>query len=395
MDSMEVYTGREATKIKHMVLSRYLERLTFTVGTFCATLNYIEGFAGPWQSRADSLSDTSPHVAIAELRKAREGIKKYPKLRCLFVEKGKEAADTLRGSLQQYDDVETVVLQGEFENKVNDILAFARDKSAPAPRFTFLFVEPTGWTGFNPAVIAPLLRLEKSEVLVNFMTKDIIRHIDDSREHIRRSFDPLFGSLQARGDWEGLAGRQREEAIVGAFCRRLKEVGGFRHVVTAIVLHPWKKRIHFHLVYGTRSDAGLREFRKAERSTLRLQGRLREQAQLRTRVERTRQEELFGAGEVESRSDLEELREQYHERARGELDALLQQRGRMSFDDLEMVALQHPMTATADLKIWLQEWHSDHRIRFEGLSPRGRVPKHGEGHFIVWIEGDSGHREQR
>lgn len=277
------------------------------------------------------------------------------------------------------------MLEGRFESKVNDILAFVRDRSATAPRFTFLFVDPTGWTGFNPDVISPLLRLENSEVLVNFMTKDIIRHIDDSREHIRRSFDPLFGSPEAHAEWEGLSGREREEAIVRAFCRRLKHVGNFLHVVTAIVLHPRQNRTHFHLIYGTRHPEGLRQFRAAERETHQLQAGLREEARLRERVERTGQQELFAAGDVETRSYLEELRQQYHERARITLTALLRQQGEVSFDDLEIEALQHPMTAMQDLRAWLQEWQSHGLIRVEGLSPRERAPKPGKGHSIQWI----------
>src|SRR5437868_14659468 len=95
--SSDPYVGREATEIKHLVLRGYLQKLAYKVGMWCKTLNYVEGFAGPWNAHTADLSDTSPHIAIAELRAAQEGLRKIgrrpPRLRCGSVEAGARAAE--------------------------------------------------------------------------------------------------------------------------------------------------------------------------------------------------------------------------------------------------------------------------------------------------------------
>jgi hypothetical protein len=59
---------------------------------------------------------------------------------------------------------------------------------------------------------------------MNFMTKDIVRFIDDQRPEIKTTFQDLFGSDEIQSAWGGLQGREREEAIVEAYWRRLKPV---------------------------------------------------------------------------------------------------------------------------------------------------------------------------
>ena len=388
MEPLNHYRGREPTAVKHAVLKRYLQRLAYKVGSWCNTLNYVEGFAGPWKTKTEDLSDTSPHIAIGELRAARDGLERIgrvPKIRCLFVEKGKRAAATLLDSMQRYSDIHVKVLQGEFVEKIPDIVEFA---SIPSQAFTFIFVDPTGWTGFDPDEIAPLLKAGNTEVLITFMTKDIIRFIDHNDGKIRRSFNPLFGSEEQRRAWEGLERRAREDAIVDAFCRRVREVGGYKYVVSAIVLHPTRNRTHFHLIYGTRSIEGLRTFRKVEHDTIGAQKSAREAAKQRERVQRTRQEELFPVGAVESISYLEQLQSQHHEAARQALSALLQSGETVPFESLEEAALLYPMTSTDDLKAWLKDWKDKGLVRSVGMAPRERTLKPGKGHHIMWLGRD-------
>ena len=49
---MEPYKGREQTEVKHFILRRYLQTLTFKLlegGR--RELAYVDGFSGPWESR--------------------------------------------------------------------------------------------------------------------------------------------------------------------------------------------------------------------------------------------------------------------------------------------------------------------------------------------------------
>lgn len=389
LDLAAIYSGREATAVKHLILRRYLQKLAYKVGTWCETINYVEGFAGPWRSNTEDLSDTSPHIAVKELRAAREGLGRVlhrgPRLRCLFCEKDQEAAQTLEKSLRDAPRVDVRVINGEYLEHVDDIVDFAHDLSTPSPRFTFVFVDPTGWTNFDPEVMKVLLRERNTEVLITFMTNDIVRFVDDSRESVRRTFNPLFAQEDARERWKGLHGQEREEAILDAFRTHLREIGNFRHVVSAIARDPTKARTKFHLVLGTHSDEGLRTFREVEFESLGDQMALRGTARQRKRIAATQQQEFFPSTDVEQDVDLLHLREHYHSHARDELIATLQTRGAVSFDELELAAMQHDLVRSRDARDWLDVLKGQGLVRYEGLKPKERVLKPDAEHRVVWI----------
>jgi three-Cys-motif partner protein len=377
--------GREATWIKHYVLREYLERLAYKVGSWCNTLNYVDGFAGPWRAADESLSDTSPHIAISELTKASQGLKQRgnsPAIRCLFVERDHEAVSKLRESLKGINSVSTTILEGEFESFVDYVLQFARSGQK---NFTFFFIDPTGWTGYGMKVITPILQHTPGEVLINFMTKDIKRFIDDPLSSALTTFQDLFGSGDFRKQWSGLTGIDREDAIVKAYCERVRSAGKFAYVVSTVVLHPTDSRTHFHLIYGTRRIEGLRVFREVEAKTVAEQERIRAAAQQAQRVYRSMQYELFPSDIIGAGTHYQTLRTRYVDQSRSVIQAALTQRKTIPFDELEEMALTQCMTSTQDLKGWLREWQARGLVAFQGLGPRGRIPQPGKNHYVEWL----------
>jgi three-Cys-motif partner protein len=315
------------------------------------------------------------------LRKARGGlanIKRTLKIKCLFIEKDVVAYRKLTQFLSSTRDLETWAINGEFEDNVNEVIRFAGSS------FALFFIDPTGWTGFGMNVIAPVLEYKPGEVLINFMTKDILRFIDSKQPGIRATFTNLFGKGEFQERWRGLSGLEREEAIVEAYCERVKEVGKFRFVISAIVLHPQNERTHFHLIYGTRHPEGLRTFRDIERKAMKQQGLVRAAAQERERSSKSQQPMLLPLNEVPNKGYFNELWERYHEAARRKVRAALEASGRMLYEAVEEIALVEPLTANEDLDDWLGEWRKEGLIRFEGLKPKERKPKPDKGHYIVW-----------
>lgn len=387
MADFDPYAGREATKVKHLILKRYLQKLAYTLGwygQYGRTINYVDGFAGPWKSGTEDLADTSPHIAIAELRAAREGIaqrgKVAPTVRCLFIERDAKAFARLQASVSAIHDIDVQVLNGEFEQLIGDVVKF---EGEGARAFGFCFIDPTGWTGFGMQPIAPVLRHKPGEVLINFMTKDIKRFIDDPQSVALPRYRELFGDADYRADWQGLNGQEKEDEIISAYCRRVKASGGFTYVVSTIVLHPTDNRTHFHLIYGTRSKEGLRVFRDIEASVMKDQNAIHATAQQQKRVDRSGRPELWGADDLAGSSHIEQLRTRYLRLSKPRVHDAILQAGRISYDELEAVALNMPMTWQSDLKGWLAEWKTEGLIRYEGLAPRGRVPQRNSSHFIV------------
>lgn len=380
------YAGREQTGVKHFVLRQYLQRLAYKIGYYGGTLNYVDGFAGPWKQATDDLSDTSPFIAIHELRWARDGLvaagRPRLRVRCLFIEKDPHAYAELERATSDIEGVEVTTLQGEFEEHIDEVRRFGQVGSKA---FAFNFIDPTGWTGFGLQAITPLLQQDRCEVLINFMMKDIKRFIDDEASSARSTFIDLFGSLDRLGHWRELEGSDREDAIVGTYCEQVKAAGRFTHVGNAVVLHPEHDRTHFHLVHATRSLTGLQVFREVEGKAMEAQEQAHDQARQRARVEKRGQTELFAASVLGS-SYQGELRVRYQGKARGEVKAALTEaEGKPILYDLLMgLALSFPMTGERELKGWLKEWRAAGLVSYLGLPQGGRVPKSRKGHLVCW-----------
>jgi three-Cys-motif partner protein len=161
------YVGREQAYVKHVVLEQYLLALALKVGQFAkgTTLNYIDGFSGPWHHGVplDSNRPTSPHVAMTQLRDAREQLRARGvplQVRGLSVESDADAYARLETLCATWKDLETQRIRGEFEAQIAAAVTFA--KGGPKP-FAFVFIDPTGWKGFGLRRIKPLLRCGRAK----------------------------------------------------------------------------------------------------------------------------------------------------------------------------------------------------------------------------------------
>lgn len=381
---IEPYDGREQSAAKHLILGSYLEVLALKIGQFRkdVTFNYVDGFSGPWESKTTDLSDTSPSLALQRLLAVRQQLAARGQsftVRAFFVSRTKAGAEQLAGLRARFPEAQIEIATGAFEERINDACRFARTGRDP---FAFVFIDPTGWTGFGLPAITPLLREGRTEVLLNFMTGHISRFVDKGPPNVGPSFVDLFGDASYREAWRGVAGLDREERMVETYCARLAQAGRYRHCVSAMILNPTSDRTHYHLVYGTHSDEGLVVFREIERRGIEFQRAQRADAQERKKSQRTGQKGLFEGRELVARAYEDELQERYRPRAAQRLDAMLWERGEVSWDDLVVEALHVPMIAEADVKRWVKERQAQGAVEVLGLAPRARVPQRGAGHRV-------------
>lgn len=376
MKPPEYYRGREQTYLKHFFLERYLERVTYNIGSFANEFVYVDGFSGPWKSEDEALDDTSFMIAIDKLRQVREGLAKIgrtPKIRCLFVEKDPDSYRALQAAVQNVVDIQVQPLRGEFEQSIPDVLKFVGEA------FSLVFIDPTGWTGFGLKQIAPVLQHRPGEVLVNFMFDYINRFLDDPRPDIAASFAELFGGL----GWETAVhtGVRREDAIVELYRDRMRAAGGFAHVTSTRILKPTHDRSYFYLVYGTRHFKGLVEFREVEKKAIEEQERVRFTAKQESREARTGQTELFAVEDVSGvPATFEVERNVQRMLALERLRELLRQ-GKVPYEEALASLLELPLVWEADVKRMIMDLRDAHEIDVVGLKPPERAPK--KGHLLV------------
>jgi three-Cys-motif partner protein len=383
MASDETYAGREQTQVKHVILRNYLERLAHIIGSRWDAINYIDAFSGPWNAQSSDFSDSSFAIAIAELRQARKHLLDNGKstlVRVLFCERSTEAFAKLREFAAQVDDVEIELINDEFEVSLAQIREFC--ERAGRSSFTFVFIDPTGWTGFAIRRIAPLLKRPNTEVLINFMTQHITRFF--SADVTRVSFQDLYGDDDLDDlltSAKQLRGAERTDHFLRRYQENLKRLCGFPLCCSAVVLNPVKERPHFHLIYATRHSKRIEVFKKVEEKAMLEMERLRAASDV-----RRYQTPLLSDEEPPPSKYYRELRQRYLNYSKRQVENILREQGRARYEDLFCVALESPLVWEADLRSWIREWRDEGSVAVEGLKSKRHTLKREGNQFVMWMK---------
>jgi three-Cys-motif partner protein len=388
------YVGREQTGVKHFILSEYLQRFGMIIGSWASTITYVDCFSGPWQETSEEYRDTSFFIALQELRKARDVVQqkhgRQLKLRAFFVEKDATAYAKLKGFADSEGaDVEIKTRNQPLESCIGDIVSFVQ--AGGQKSFPFIFIDPTGWTGFGLSAIEPVLRLKPGEVLINFMTQHIRRLVEHPEEGQRETFEALYGAQRAVRVLERVQGKldmEREDILVEEYMAAVAETGRFDHVSAAIVLNPKMDRTHFHLVYGTRDPRGLEVFKGAEKKAMEAMQVARADTRAREADAKVKQSAFDFRREIPRRDDhYEDLRHRYTEISKARVLELVKAKRRVEFDAAYSTALAVPLTFPTDLVAWVTQWRKAGSVAVEGLTGKERVPKVRSRHVLTWAGG--------
>lgn len=288
----EFYKGREQTYLKHFFLEKYLQRVAFHIGYFYPRFVYVDGFSGPWRAQGEDLSDTSFRIALDQLNYVQTGLAapphhKHPTVEAIFIEKDPVAFVALQQAVTEYKGtIKVTPLPGTFEANIPKII------QRIGKAFAFFLIDPTGWKGFGMQPIKPVLTHTPGEVIINFMYDNINRFLNSSDPKTEASLDALFGTDK----WRVLRDvEEREYAIVDFYREQIRHAGGFPFVTSTRILKPTQDRAYYHLVYATRNQKGILEFRKVEEASVYEQEQVRLTAKRQEREHRTGQSELFNA----------------------------------------------------------------------------------------------------
>src|SRR5215212_2922377 len=111
----------------------------------------VRGMSDPQTSR--TVPSLSPLKSCGRLVTPYRSKGRDIRLRCCFLEHDREAYGQLEGYVKGATDVESLTLNSSFEESAGAILRFIRKERETFP---FLFIDPTGWTGFALKTISPL-----------------------------------------------------------------------------------------------------------------------------------------------------------------------------------------------------------------------------------------------
>lgn len=380
----DIYVDRVPSFVKHRLLEEYSIQFAHIVGFKWNVINYVDCFSGPWKARTTGFRDTSFSIALEQLRKARHTHSSLS-LRCFFLEKKISSYKKLKEFAGRENGIDgTLILtkNAALEDSIDDIVSFVEQGGEKA--FSFIFIDPTGWTGFSMEKITPLLKLKNSEVLINLMTGDIRRFVESSDEATRDSFKRLFGSEEYRPRIQGLRGQDKEDAVVEVYREILGKTGGFHYTANAIVLHETNDTTRYHLIYATRNWKGIDVFKRSEKKAMEDMRKARVEADKRKTA--TGQGELFAADVLHETPYFESLCRRYCEKAKTQVKAELQKMHKVTYDKALVLALKEPLVWESDLKGWIKDWQKKGHLTIQGLKGKQRVPKYGENHWLIWQE---------
>jgi three-Cys-motif partner protein len=347
---MNAYADREQTKAKHFILGRYLQALSFKV-LRSWDIAYIDGFSGPWESKAEDFADTSFMIALAVLKDAQQRIEEQTGVRrsikCFFSEKNPQAFQKLAAAVAQHhrpnEGFEVKTYCGEFVDAIGEIREFV------GTSFPLIFIDPTGWTEYPFTKIAPLFEASRCEVLINFMYGHIVRFVDHPDEKVVASLNPILGGpgWKDRLD-EGLS---KGAAVEKLFRETLRSAGKFNHVVSTRIDKSTENRPHFFLAYGTKDRRGLKAFREIEYQALREHARSRSAAKSRKREGQTGTADLFSDFEADvQEASIDEVVRDQMKLAQTRLLQLVSSDGPQPFAELVDVLIQAFMLRETNVK---------------------------------------------
>jgi len=378
------YQGREQAYVKHCLLEGYLPEWAYKVGSTWDSLVYVDAFAGPWQTRHPSYADSSFGVAVDELRRCQIGLRdgrgRDLHMECVLVEQDEDAFAHLETFAKNESRPNFLVhaLPGNFAKQIPAIESLI--KNSGRNPFRFVFLDPKGWADIPMDKLQPLLANRSCEVLINLMTRHIIRFLDQSDR--QNSYRRLFGRPGVVEVLRTTPADQRVEHAVQEYSLSLKLLCNFKYVSSAVILEPDQEAVRYYLVYATNHPRGVEVFKSAENKAARIQDNMRQESRLRK-----------SGGQLEFPSDdgppksrlILELLQRYLRNARNDvlkvLSANTSARG-VAYADLFCEAMAFPLVTPNDLVRWLEELKPNIELRLAGASSRQK-PSPGEDDRIV------------
>ena len=377
------YQGREQAYVKHCLLERYLPDWAYKVGSKWDSLVYVDAFAGPWQTKHPNYADSSFGVAVDALRRChlglREGRKRDLRIECVLVEQDENAFAQLESFAQAASHPSFLVhaLPGKFATQIPAIEKLI--KSSGQNPFRFVFLDPKGWADSPMNKLQPLLANRSCEVLINLMTRHIVRFLDQPDR--KNSYQQLFGRPGVVEVLQNTCNDERVERAVREYSLSLKLLCHFKYVSSAVILEPNEEAVRYYLVYATNHPRGVEVFKAAENKAAKIQDDVRQQA----RVRKTGGQLEFPTDEGPQKSRLIlELLQRSLRSGRENVIKIL--RGNTSssvaYSDLFCEAMAFPLVTPNDLIKWLEELRPNLEFKLAG-APSRRKPSPAEDDKII------------
>lgn len=380
------YNKREQAYVKHCLLEEYLPDWAYKVGSKWDSLVYVDGFAGPWQTKHPDYADSSFGIAVDALRRCQTGLHEGRgrdlHMESILVDQDRAAFAHLEefAAGKRAPGFAVHPMCGQFVDQIPAIDQLIKERTQNP--FQFVFLDPHGWADIPMQRLQPFLQKRSCEVLINLMTRHIIRFLGEPDR--ADSYHNLFGREEVLDVLRNTPPNERIDQAVREYCRSLRLLCNFKYVSEAVILEPNEESILYFLIYATNHPRGVEVFKAAEIKAARIQDDLRQEA----RVRKAGGQLEFPSDDGRPRSRLIwELQQRYADIARRKVINVLSTNTSaegVPYKELFCEAMAFPLVTPDDLVAWLKALKPNIEVNLGGV-PSRRKPRPSEDFRVMVI----------
>jgi len=257
--ALKKWEYREHTRVKHILLGKYLAAWIPILGKYNPRICYFDSFAGRGEylheKTGNVIQTGSPLIAL-NIADRLSGY--FGKLRCFFIEKDRDNFTNLenvlereKSNIKNWEKIDVIKENNEFANVADEVFKYLeREGGSLVP--SFFFLDPFGFSGIPFSVVTRILSNPKTEVFFTFMVRDIARFIE--LPELEDTFNSLFGT----DEWKGILDfpQKREIALINLYRKRLHEVANVKYSWAFRVCTSEKVETLYYLIHATNNFKG-------------------------------------------------------------------------------------------------------------------------------------------
>lgn len=242
-----------ASQVKARIVAEYFKRWASIMVKHAQRLLYVDLYSGPGK-----YGDGNPSTPLLVVQHAVGNAKLAEVVQFLFNDRSDEAIATLKENLKSLPGLDKLKFKpktrvGEIDEKL--VKAFARGRMSP----TFSFLDPFGYKDLTLDLVDALAKDFGSDMVLFFSFDSINRALTNSK--VKKHIDALFGGEAAANELrdavKGTAGELREEIVIEAFVKGLKDMG-YEYVVPYVFEREDRDRTSHYLIFITKNALGFK-----------------------------------------------------------------------------------------------------------------------------------------
>jgi len=252
-DSLEKWTYKEHTKVKHAILSKYLDAWIRILGRHYKKVCYFDCFAGKGQYSDGEKG--SPVIALESVSKLKKQFTYLNEIACTFIEKNKNNYDNLKKIIDEELQRNPEKYSGITVSPINDEFVSATSKIIKGEHLppSFFFIDPFGFSGVPLETIKDILSNPKREVFITFMVRDVNRFLYSSNHRI--SIKDLYG-IDDVVEILSNSNLPKEQALLKLYRKQLHGIANAKYTLPFKINADERLQTTYYLIHATNHPLG-------------------------------------------------------------------------------------------------------------------------------------------